>query len=396
MIPTMWAIDLTHTSHTHAQTGIQQVCRSLSGILQSLNRCTPVVFDRYAGRWRKPDKLEYRLIGNRDTNPSGKRSSRWTLYQKLRGMLMGKRLQSWHPGQVDGMFFPEIIDRHRTSMIFGTEYSSGRRKIALFHDAIPAKFPHWCAAATVAHFPEYLRCLARFDHVACVSETSREDLLEQWGKMQVAPAATSVVPLGVPRIQKHVQPVPQHDIPVVLSIGTLEQRKNHASLMKAANELWNKGIRFKLVLAGMANSAAANEALQLLERLRSEGRAIEWTGPVDNASMDTLLRESDLLAYPSLYEGFGLPVLEALAAGKPVLTTEFGALREQVAGGGCRVCDGSVGGIRDALGELLADPDRLKQLTEEAGRRRIRTMDETARSLAAVFDQVARGNPSSS
>ena len=392
----MWAIDLTHTSHTSAQTGIQQVSRSLYAILSSSYGCKSVIYDRFAGCWRNPDRSEQGLISGVQSSPSGKRSASWSPFQKLRGILTRKLLKVKVSGPVKGMFFPEIIDRQRTATLFTDNYSASLQKVALFHDAIPIKFPQWCAAETVAHFPDYLHCLSRFDHVACVSETSRTDLLEQWHRLNLEPVPTSVVHLGVPRVSEPKPAEVRNSRPVVLSIGTIEQRKNHIALLKAAEELWTVGIQFELVIAGMANTRTSSEALALIKELAGKGRCITWTGPVCNAEMDTLLDRADLMAYPSLYEGFGLPVLEALAHGKPVLTTNNGALQEHTAGGGCMVCDGSIDGIRNSLQALLTDRQMLADLAAQARQREIRTMTETAGIIAGILDQVSQGKSSSS
>ncbi len=389
----MWVIDLTHTSHTAAQTGIQQVCRSLHEHLAQLNGIEPVIYDRFAGRWRTLDKREQSLIASRNQKVSRKRSSRWTAWQKLRGSLtraLGRRNVPMRP---KGIFMPEIIGRHRIRTLFKDPFTSNLKKVAIFYDAIPMKFPDWSTKETVSHFPDYIRCLARFDHIACISQASRDDLLEQWHGLGIKPASTSVVPLGIPRAPGNNKRQPANDPPMVLCIGTLERRKNHHALMQAAEELWERQVRFKLVLAGMVNASAANETIELYRHLSGKHRQIELTGPLTNVALDRLLREADLLAYPSLYEGFGLPVLEALANGIPVLTTAFGALAEHVTGGGCKICDGSVDGIRMGLEALITNPDERETLAREAAARKIRSMADTAEELSGLLDQVADDIP---
>jgi glycosyltransferase involved in cell wall biosynthesis len=390
----MWAIDLTHTTHTRAQTGIQQVCRNLAREFREVRAVVPLVHDRYAGMWRPLDPLEEsRLEPSPRAIPPAKRSSSWTLRQAVCGKWHGWLASSPDLPELEGLFCPEIFDPRRDSAIFESNLPKPLPRLAYFYDAIALKHPEWTPEATVQRFPSYMRRLADFDHVTCISRASEADLLEYWEASGINPKArTSTIPLGMRRVlmpDGAPGPASPTGEPVVLMVGTLEARKNHLALLQACEGLWEKGLVFKLKLAGMLNRETGTPAANLVESLRSKGRPVSWEGAVSNERLADLYREADVFAYPSLYEGFGLPVLEALAYGLPVLTTTAGALGELAMDGGCLPCDSSAEGIRSGLESLLEDPIVRNSLADEASRRPIRTMRDTASDLASLLQELA-------
>jgi glycosyltransferase involved in cell wall biosynthesis len=379
----MWAIDLTHSTHSSAQTGIQQVCRNLARILESDGTALPVVHDRYSGNWRPLDAEErLQLHPDPARKPARKRSSSWSSSQKLRGRWA--RWSGWGPRLpgIQGLFCPELFDTRRDSAIFGENLPPDAPRLAYFHDAIALKFPQWTPKGTVERFPAYLGALARFDHVACISRSSESDLQAFWAEGKIEPKArTSVVSLGLRQYFGEDRPaaaVPGH--PVVLMVGTLEARKNHLALLEACETLWNGGFQFELRLAGMLNRETGAPAAAKVAALAEAGHPVTWEGAVSNQRLAELYSEATVFTYPSLYEGFGLPVLEALAHGLPVLMTTHGALGD-LAGKGCLTCDGSPVGIGEGLKRLISEPGLRQLLAEEASRRTMRLPGELSAAL---------------
>ncbi|MEX0330284.1 MAG: glycosyltransferase family 4 protein [Puniceicoccaceae bacterium] len=394
----MWAIDLTHTTHTGAQTGIQQVCRNLARELQG--EAFPVVYDRFASQWRSLDRIERTNLEPSPTaEPPAKRSSRWSTLQKTRGYLRRLTRRQTEIQTVQGLFCPEIFDPSRETVLFNHGTFPGKPRLAYFYDAIALKHPQWTPSKTVDRFPGYLRKLAEFDHVTCISEASRADLLTFWDKEGiVGKALTSVTPLGLRSQLSTGHSSARTGIlpanPVVLMIGTLEARKNHLGLLEACEELWASGTSFKLRLAGMLNKETGTPAVDRIRELSKKGRPVKWEGAVSNQRLLELYEETDIFAYPSFHEGFGMPVLEALSHGLPVITTRGGALEELAEGGGCLISDGSPSGIRSNLESLLKDAEQYSRLSGEAARRPVRTMRHVAEDLSELFQELTL-NPSS-
>ena len=165
----------------------------------------------------------------------------------------------------------------------------------------------------------------------------------------------------------------------VLGVGTLEPRKNQLRLVQAM-----AGIDAELLLAGR-RGWACDEVLEAAEKAPN----VSWLGHVPEARLRELVAGASVVAYPSLFEGFGLPVLEALAAGKPVLTSDRDPMRE-VAGDAALLVDPcDIGAIADGLLRLLGDP-ALRARLAEAGPRRARgfTWDACAEATLQAYHAV--------
>ena len=145
-----------------------------------------------------------------------------------------------------------------------------------------------------------------------------------------------------------------------MAVGTLEPRKNHIRLIKAFEQLSNPAIR--LVIAGQRGwlDGPIFEAARISPR----GSHIDIVGRIDDKDLPELYRQAELLAYPSLYEGFGFPVAEAMACGTPVVTSNKGSLPE-VGGAAClTVNPESVEALAHGMECILSDHALSRALRE--------------------------------
>ena len=128
----------------------------------------------------------------------------------------------------------------------------------------------------------------------------------------------------------------------------------------------------------------------LLERHNQADNSVEFTGFIDDATLNNLLRNALALVYPSLYEGFGLPVIEAMACGTPVLTSDLGATRE-VAGDAALLIDPlDSEAIAHALHRLIVDRNLRRSLSEKGlVRAQQFSWQTTARQTLAILELVA-------
>ena len=165
----------------------------------------------------------------------------------------------------------------------------------------------------------------------------------------------------------------------VLGVGTLEPRKNQLRLVQAM-----AGIDAELLLAGR-RGWSCDDVVEAAEKAPN----VRWLGHVPEARLRELVAGASVVAYPSLFEGFGLPVLEAMAAGKPVLTSDRDPMRE-VAGDAALLVDPcDVGAIADGLSRLLGDPalrERLAKVGPERARRF--TWDACAEATLRAYHAV--------
>ncbi len=175
----------------------------------------------------------------------------------------------------------------------------------------------------------------------------------------------------------------------VLSVGTLEARKNHVRLIRAFAGLPGDLGDVLLVLVGaMSQTGREAEALARAPALRDRVRLF---GTVDDDELGALYAGAAAFALPSLHEGFGLPVLEAMAAGTPVLAADAAALPEVTGDAALLVDPFSVDDIRRGLERLLRE-EGLRAVLVERGRRRERqfTWERTARETLDVYREAIR------
>jgi glycosyltransferase involved in cell wall biosynthesis len=275
-----------------------------------------------------------------------------------------------------------------------------RRLVLTVHDLAFRLFPQTAPLATSRWLARLDSAIRRASQLIVVSEQSRRDLLELY---PVDAGRVSVIPLGVdtavfrPAGADAVDAVRRRygiDGPYLLSLTGIEPRKNIPALIRAFVSL-PEDVRPLLVLAGPVapwNPAGWNLVRPVLDRLPPRVRErIVVTGYVSEAEKVALLGGAEALVYPSLYEGFGFPVLEAMACGTPVLTSNVSALPETAGDAALLVDPRDEAAIAEGMQRLLVD-DALRERLRAAGPARASRFnwDDTARRTADVLGR-ARG-----
>ncbi len=253
------------------------------------------------------------------------------------------------------------------------------RNVVLVHDAAALRDASWYsrgyATAQRALLPRIAR---RALHVVTVSEFSRREIVTLLG---VAPERVSVIPGGVDgRFSPGADPGAAATVlgltrPYVLTVASATSRKNLAALGPAAARLAGEGI--ELVAAG-------GERPQFSERTGAAG--LRRLGHVDDARLPGLYAGALAFVLPSLYEGFGLTCLEAMASGVPVVAADRGALPETCAGAALLVDPTDPSAIATALQRVVADAD-LADTLRGAGIARARELT-WERSAQAVHERL--------
>src|SRR5690606_26125231 len=153
------------------------------------------------------------------------------------------------------------------------------------------------------------------------------------------------------------------------------------ALLHAAELLWREGLDFDLTFVGGRGWDTA-ELDALVTKLIRGGRPVTKVGSVTDDELWAMYRDASFTVFPSLHEGFGLPVAESLACGTPVVTTGYGSTAEIARRGGCLLVDPRDDhDIRDAVRRLLTDPELLADLTDQARSSEGRTWDTYAGEL---------------
>jgi glycosyltransferase involved in cell wall biosynthesis len=254
--------------------------------------------------------------------------------------------------------------------------------VLVLHDAAALRHPGWYSPLFAAYQRALLPRLARrARRVITVSEFSRGELAELLG---LPPDRVTVVPGGV---ESRFTPTADAaaaratlglERPYVLCVASHTARKNLAALVPAARALAAEGIEV-VVAGGHRPQFAAESGLDGLRLL----------GHVDDALLPGLYAGAEAFALPSRYEGFGLPVLEAMAAGTPVVAAATGALPD-TCGGAAQLAPADAEAFAAALTGLLADPtERARLRAAGLARAATFTWERTAREVDAVVAAVA-------
>lgn len=263
------------------------------------------------------------------------------------------------------------------------------------YDCSFVRYPELCTPEVRAFEPIVRRAIARGATVHTGSHFVADEIEEIFGPGLQASGRLAVIPLGVPALADDAE-VPEavaervDSAPYVLAIGTLEPRKNYPHLISAFGELAARHRDLSLVIAGPDGPARA-EADAALATLSGEVRdRVVLTGAVSDETKRGLLAGAAVLAYPSLYEGFGFPVLEAMTAGVPVVAARAGSIPEVAGDAALLVEPTDEDALATALERVMTD-DELRRELIARGRDRVRefSWSDTARALASCYRQLA-------
>lgn len=266
-------------------------------------------------------------------------------------------------------------------------------RVVTIHDLTPWRYPELGNADTAAYPGLVARAVRAGVWVHTVSEHVAAEVRDRLG---VADDRLVVVPNGVAPTPDASDPAVEvargqalaGGEPWILALGTVEPRKDLVGLVAAFDAVASEDPDVRLVLAGPEGWGA--DELATAVAASPHRRRIVRTGWVTDADRVALLRGAAVFAYPSRYEGFGLPPLEAMAAGTPVVTTRAGALPEVVGPAAELVEPGDRDALAAALARLLVDEERRAELIA-AGyvRAAMFSWDRTAEGIAALYRRAA-------
>jgi glycosyltransferase involved in cell wall biosynthesis len=309
---------------------------------------------------------------------------------------------SWFERLSERFELPRVEWLARFDVLFAPNFvpppTRARRLVVTVHDLAFKRFPETAPHGTKWWLARLDRALDRATRVIAVSESTRRDLLELSG---VEPARVAVIPLGVDRTLFR-PPGPEAvaaarsafglDGPYVLYLGGIEPRKNLPNLLAAFSRL-TADVRLVIVGGGVEWNPEGSDLLgQALAKLPDGVRGrIHRTGYVSEADKVALLGGAEAFVYPSLYEGFGLPVLEAMACGTPVVTSNVSSLPE-VAGDAADLVDpADPASIADGIDRVLGDAELRTRLVDGGLHRAERfTWEETATRTAGVLREASQ------
>ncbi|CAN5160342.1 N/A [soil metagenome] len=273
----------------------------------------------------------------------------------------------------DGVWYPFVLGRElRADVLHCPTYrgplKSSRPLVVTVHDLAvlrhPETFNRWTRTYSPRVVPRVLRSASL---IIAVSEFTRNELVEL---LDVPREKIRVVPNAVE--EEFTREGPSAEGEYVLTVGTLEPRKNLSRLVEAARRA---DVELRVVGARGWGEVEVG------------GNGVRWLGEVSDRELAALYRGARCVAYPSLYEGFGIPVLEAMACGVPVVTTR-GSAMEEVADGAAVLVD-----ARDAaeiaVGIERATADRDQLVARGLERARAFRWDAIGEATVSVYREAA-------
>jgi glycosyltransferase involved in cell wall biosynthesis len=261
-------------------------------------------------------------------------------------------------------------------------------ELVTVHDLTVVRHPEMCTTDTL-EFPSLLRrALRRGAWVHVVSSFVRDEVIDLLGldadRVVVIPNGLTTTPPADPARGRSLAGAERY----VLAVGTIEPRKDLPRLVDAFDAVAAEHDDVKLVVAGPDGWGA--DAFRSAQRRAAHRDRVERLGWVSEDDRNALLRGATVFAYPSLYEGFGLPPLEAMSAGTPVVTTRTGGIPEVVGDAALVVPPGDTDALAEALGKVLGD-SALGDDLRARGLANVErfSWDRTTDDLAALYRRLA-------
>ena len=395
------------TARNPARSGIQTVVRSLATAFASLEADVRLVL--WNSRLRTLRPLAPELSVGPGAEPLRDPPERWPralwsqpsawprwLLAGGKGKFVPIHRHPLHRRAPAGSWvvMPELMYKERAAQLVDYVHRHGWRLAVILYDTIPIEHPEYVPPTLPSQHIGYLRAFSKADLVLPISEASAKG----WRKflaaeglegppVQVCKLACDLT--GIPRVRT-LPPLPPCNGPRpvrLLCVSTLEPRKNHDTLLAAYERAVTArpDLHIELDLVG-----AAYVGSQDIEKAVSEASArlpgLHWHGQIEYEHLQSLYAACDFTVYPSVVEGFGLPVIESLWFGRPCVCANFGVMAENAAEGGCLATDvRDPQALVDAILTLAGDPALRHRLTDEATSRPLKTWSEYAQEILACL-----------
>lgn len=281
--------------------------------------------------------------------PAIRRTGR--IYRILNRMLAPFFLRRWRPDILHETYYSQKTVAPRDCRIVLTVFD-------MIHELYPEYYPSWDTTRK-----EKAAAVARADHIICISENTRADLIRL---LQVPKEKTSVVHLGFSLSNDSLVNLPPPRRPFILFVGLRAGYKNFNRLLQAYASRPKLRDSYDLVAFGGGSFSAQEFAL--IQHLNLDPGQVHHVGGAD-ALLGTLYKQATLFVYPSLYEGFGIPPLEAMSFDCPVACSNTSSMPEIVADAAILFDPSDTESIADSLETLCSDKQLRAELRQRGHKR---------------------------
>ncbi len=314
--------------------------------------------------------------------PNFKRVSLWTpSHHRLERYSLNVELMRLG---LDVLHSPDFIPPHRPTC----------KSVITVHDLAFLLYPHFLTKESARYYGHIDQAVRWTDHIISVSESTKRDTIQHLGvpeeKITVVHEAANPIfcPLDKAEAQEQVRNRHGVDGPYILFVSTIEPRKNVPTLLRA---LWQLVTCYKedvrLVLAG-GRGWLFEDAFAVVDELKLDDR-VHFVGRVSSEDLLYLYNAAEMLAHPAFYEGFGLPPLEAMACGLPVVASNVASLPEVVGDAGQLIDPHDADELTVSMWRVLNDSALRTQMREkglvQAGRF---SWERAARETMEIYRQV--------
>ncbi|WP_329603174.1 glycosyltransferase family 4 protein [Undibacterium baiyunense] len=302
-------------------------------------------------------------------------------------------------GKIMPLLASNNLDGVKNAVFHGPNYFVPKThlpSVVTIHDLSIYRYPQWHPKARIERMQMAIpEAIERASLILAISESTRRDIIDQF---QIPAERVQVTLLGV---DQNYHPRTSIELAPVLSkfglsmnaysffVSTIEPRKNLTNLI-AAYRLLPIAMRQRWPLVLVGGGGWQSEDIHAdIQRAVGEGW-LKYLGFVDQADLPVLYAGARLFTYPSWYEGFGLPIAEAMASGVPVLTSNCSSMPEVAAGAARLVEPGDVDSIREGLAQAL-DDDAWRELAVQRGLQRATELswDACVRNTIAAYQRVS-------
>ncbi len=307
--------------------------------------------------------------------PSHHRLEQWTLWVEVSGL------------DLDLLHSPDFIPPFRRNC----------KSVITIHDLAFLLYPNFLTKESARYYGQIDQAVKRTDHIIAVSESTKRDAVRLLGvperKITVIYESANPIyrPINDHRVLEGVKNKYGISGDFILFVGTIEPRKNLPGLLRAYRRLLDDyKLRVKLVLVGR-RGWLCEEVFALVEKLRLEDEVL-FLGRVPLEDLLHLYNAARLLVHPSFYEGFGLPPLEAMACGTPVVASNTSSLPEVVGDAGLLVDPHDTSALTVAIWRALTDENlRADMIAKGFKRAQCFSWEKMARETLELYRRVVEG-----
>lgn len=298
---------------------------------------------------------------------------------------------------------PRLSVKHKLHVLHCPSYICPLRKISVpyvvtIHDTIAIDHPQWCKETNALYFNLFMKAAAKkASRIISVSECSANDVKRN---LNLPCSKVRTIYSGIDEIfragknsSRCSEVRARYNLPerYILYVGNIEPKKNIGTLLRVQKTLREKGLLHKLVIVGKRSWAAKAE-IKEISRETVSGNVV-CPGYVDRNDLPYVYQMTDVFVFPSLYEGFGFPPLEAMACGTPVISTRSGALAETVSDAALIVEPHDIKQITQAIFSMITDSSFRERHTRMGFKQSsMFNWDRAAEQTLSVYKEVSIAN----